>query len=422
MTTPLSAPISLEESPTAASPRISILNVKFSPNLGDGVIAECLEFGLLREIPYARVASLDIGGREVFGDSGSLTGTSLRPAAILDTWLPGSAAKIRRFLEPELVRVRYAAVWREKLKPCDAIIIGGGHLFSDVGGYFPNRLAIALDAAPAGRSVFVYGVGVAGSWSPSATQTVSHALARHRLRNVAVRDARSLHLWSRTFGAYPAGLCSDPGLLASTAYAAVSGAQERSAARVVGIGVAGATDLNAHADGGAVVGGSIGFFTALAEQIVGTGWSVVFFTNGAEDDRAALEAVREQVREHPTLLNRVSFALYPQKPADLVRLIAGFDGLIAHRLHANIVAYSCNVPHVGLGWDPKTQSFFDHVGRSRFCISGAAASVSDVASALQAAIEEGIDPAHRAAVISAAEGDVARLAHLIRGVTGVERC
>ena len=47
--------------------KISLLNVKYSPNLGDGIIAECLEHVLLQSDEVSDVSSCDLAGRSEFG-------------------------------------------------------------------------------------------------------------------------------------------------------------------------------------------------------------------------------------------------------------------------------------------------------------------------------------------------------------------
>ena len=43
--------------------KIALLNVKFSPNLGDGLLSECLERELAEALPGATVVSIDLAGR-----------------------------------------------------------------------------------------------------------------------------------------------------------------------------------------------------------------------------------------------------------------------------------------------------------------------------------------------------------------------
>ena len=43
--------------------RVVTFNVKYSPNLGDGVIAECLEAELARRLTCISINALDLAGR-----------------------------------------------------------------------------------------------------------------------------------------------------------------------------------------------------------------------------------------------------------------------------------------------------------------------------------------------------------------------
>ena len=43
--------------------KIALLNVKFSPNLGDGLLSECLERELAHALPGVEVVAIDLAGR-----------------------------------------------------------------------------------------------------------------------------------------------------------------------------------------------------------------------------------------------------------------------------------------------------------------------------------------------------------------------
>ena len=75
-----------------------------------------------------------------------------------------------------------------------------------------------------------------------------------------------------------------------------------------------------------------------------------------------------------TILALLSFGCTTKKsalqiPEELAHLISSYDAIVAHRLHANIIAYSYAIPHVGLGWDTKMEGFFEATSRDEFLIS-----------------------------------------------------
>lgn len=76
--------------------------------------------------------------------------------------------------------------------------------------------------------------------------------------------------------------------------------------------------------------------------------------------------------------------------------IAGFRAIIAHRLHANIIAYSLGIPSVGLSWDHKVVDIGTISGRERYFTHVTATTPADTVALLHAAIAEGIDPPRHA--------------------------
>ena len=47
---------------------VGTLNVKYSPNLGDGLLAECLEAELRSARPGVETRSIDLAGRTAYGE------------------------------------------------------------------------------------------------------------------------------------------------------------------------------------------------------------------------------------------------------------------------------------------------------------------------------------------------------------------
>jgi len=71
--------------------KLVILNVKYSPNLGDGIIAECYEAAVRRLQPGIDVSSCDLAGRTAFG--GGLNRSRQLVLDVLDK-LPGGVRQM----------------------------------------------------------------------------------------------------------------------------------------------------------------------------------------------------------------------------------------------------------------------------------------------------------------------------------------
>ncbi|EKF18440.1 polysaccharide pyruvyl transferase, partial [Nitratireductor pacificus pht-3B] len=65
--------------------KLLVFNVRYSPNLGDGVLALCLEAALRQAVPGLTVETIDLAGRDAYGAAG---GARRRQALTLLGWLP----------------------------------------------------------------------------------------------------------------------------------------------------------------------------------------------------------------------------------------------------------------------------------------------------------------------------------------------
>jgi len=397
--------------------KIRLLNVKYSPNLGDGVIADCLEHELARIRPGWDVGSVDLAGRTEFaagGDSGRGLALSVLSALPEEPRRQAMAALVR-----VLIARRYRGVWARALAGTDAVILGGGQLLSDVGLNFSQKVHHCLaEAETAGARAAIFAVGVSHPWTEVGRRQFLDAFESIGLAHVAVRDAGSQANWARHTagtGLPPAGLCRDPGLLAASAYGpAEAGAREgRTEGRPrVGVGVVHPHTLAHHGgDSAPTPAEALRFWTELAGHLSTAGYEVRFFTNGAGDDEAFLTKIMAGLDAR--LAGAVSRAPRPLRPETLVAEIAGMDALVAHRLHANIVAYAYAIPSVGLGWDAKVPAFFASIGRGEFALDASPPDAAVVATAAARALATPVDPEQHAAVLADTREGIAACADAI---------
>lgn len=347
--------------------KIGLLNIKYGPNLGDGAIAECLEGQLKAGIPGVELVAVDVGGREEFGGEGSILGARLGLTQRLGFLPTPVQSLIKTTLMPPMVARKYAGEWRARLRDCDALIVGGGHLLMDVDLYFPYRIMLAVKQARRGVPIFVHGVGVSKIWTPRGRACFDHVFQHGRLVSASVRDKQSLENWQQLFPNAEATVCRDPALLAADFYGPMGGGSSRKR-KCVAVGVADKDSLRQHADKDmAVIFGEIESYIRLLRELDAAGYDVLLFSNGADDEYLQQIVSTLRFRE-PALLDRLSVARRPRRPIDLVRDITQADVLIAHRLHANILAYAYGIPSIGLGWDRKLSSFFEASGRTKYLV------------------------------------------------------
>ena len=373
--------------------------LRYSPNLGDGIIAECLAHAIRARVSGAEVVTIDISGRSAFGDV-TLRNRALAIRVLQRLPRPQRRALVRWRLGRMLDRVEPA--WHAAAEGADMAMLGGGQIFSDADLNFCLKVARAAQVVAAHRlPLAIHAVGVSLNWSRRGRALFNGVFATD-LRQVGVRDAGARRAWiDQAAAREPAPrITRDPGLLAAECYGP---APERNGR--VGLCVTAPEILRYHADtavAGAGVAG-LGFFAALAQALCGAGHAVTLFSNGAAEDRAAVARLAGAPALAPLVATgRLAVAPAPERPEALAHLIGSFRGVVAHRLHACIVAYAYGVPVVGLGWDAKVRSFFEAIGARHLFAGSAGVGGAEVAGLLDTALAEGIDAAARQRVVSEA--------------------
>src|SRR6056297_2960110 len=125
----------------------------YSPNLGDGVIADCLAYGLRARRPGVEVTHVDLSGRRDFGHV-TIRGRRLLLAVLhvlpRALRLPLAERKLNRIVDGVAPEWRAAAA-------ADLAVIGGGQVLSDSSLNFPVKIGRAARMiAEAGTPVAVH--------------------------------------------------------------------------------------------------------------------------------------------------------------------------------------------------------------------------------------------------------------------------
>ena len=390
---------------------VLVFNDRFSPNVGDGLLAACLEHELRGQLAGESVHTIDVDGKVDFPAPHEPAVPAASPRQIVSSALPeplrsevsalGVGRRLRRITGP--------------VAEARAYVIGGGHLINGSGLYFPLRLrTLARLARTRGASLFVHSVGVTdpGRWRPSAARWLREAFdGNPDLRFVSVRDPLSARYWAQAFPNSPAPeVCPDPGLLTRKAFGASRSGEDAH----VGVGVIADHTATALATGPEAVRPTPRFYLELCRALVRRGRRPCLFTNGDPEDHEALGHILAQAQQDTTLRGQVEHAPRPTDERRLVATIGRFGGLVAHRMHATIAAYSLGIPAVGLAWDRKLESFFRSVKRERYFIADPRISPQSVAERVDEACRSGIPEEDRRRAVAAAEEGVSLLADRLR--------
>ncbi len=345
-----------------------IAGVAYSDNLGDGIIAECLQFAIKQNRPSAEIEIIDISGRTEY--SHEVVRNKSAKLAMLRR-MPKWCANLVMAAGISKIALRSSrTIWRPKLKAVDALVIGGGHLLLDKHLNFPIKLAVLSRLAKAESvPVALHAVGVSTHWSSIALKLFRPLVLRAADARVSVRDRQSANLLTSHLNRpeMPVEVVRDPGVLASRMYGLPAG----EGVIDVAINLSDPSELATYSD---EAGGDYGteFYVAtwlkIITALITEGRSITVFTNGAIEDEAFKAVIVEALgAQLPNPL--IHIAPRPTIPSDLAAIISRHKVLVAHRLHANVIGYSYGLGLVGLLWDSKLASFFESVSLSSACIS-----------------------------------------------------
>ncbi|TCS60712.1 polysaccharide pyruvyl transferase WcaK-like protein [Primorskyibacter sedentarius] len=367
--------------------KLVLAGVMHSPNLGDGVIAACIDEAARQYGRDVTLDWLDLAGRT--SPVPSLTQQSRRTAIlnILDAMPTFAQQILAQPLVKAQVRRKLAPLLPGKFENARGVIIGGGQLLSDVHLNFPVKIArIVAEAEARDLPIALHGVGVAQDWTAKGTRLFGRLLHSPKLRFVSVRDEASRshltqHLINLNTPKLPEiNVFPDPGLLAADLFS--SGAPANSSSRPrVGLGITHPVAIRAHSSNADNVAHLdwVKWYRNLAAELAKT-YQVILFTNGSPEDETMLaEVTALPLPDNIERLARVA------DPIALINFIGGLDGIAAHRLHALIVAYSLNVPSLGFRWDAKVDAFFKLTNSEKFLVDAPELPVNELSGLIAAA-------------------------------------
>lgn len=341
--------------------RIAVCGVRYSPNLGDGVISDCLGWMIRHLVPNAIPIHTDLAGRSSFGEE---TISSRRQKLKLLLALPQFAQDaIVRMLLGKKIRATLLPNWLENLDGCEAAIIGGGQLLSDSDLNFPLKIrGLMSGLRQKDLSCVFYACGVTYRGGAGAS-ILGQCLNDSIVKAIFLRDERSIEAaagFKNALGVSPSSKHAyDPAIHVSDAYA-----DRLTNEKEFDVGVNFTDPVNMTYSSGRelpYVATLDATMSDVVSALADSGQRVALFTNGATEDEEFLSHCEQLY----SLTAKPSVVRLPRpiQPAQLVQSIDRMQTVIAHRLHTNIIAFGLRIPSVGLEWSQKVPHFFQLVNR-----------------------------------------------------------
>lgn len=265
----------------------------------------------------------------------------------------------------------------------DLIIFGGGGVIKYKYQDFPQRISYFIKIAERHRiPVLFSAVGVEGyDDTDERCLMLKEALNSPSVRHATTRD--DLDTFRKYFDLNPeklAGLCTDPAVFTPQVF----GVKKAPGASTIGISVVRGRLFKTN-EKPWTESDEMDFVCGLIDVLESRGADYVLLSNGLHTDEIFMRhiAMHRGIPEARLILDI-------NDSDTLINIIANLKGLIAFRLHANIIASSLGVPSVGLEWNEKVRFFFSSVGRAERSIAFPDWNPEATLAAFDRALNEGI--------------------------------
>jgi polysaccharide pyruvyl transferase WcaK-like protein len=271
-----------------------------------------------------------------------------------------------KFYEKYLSFFTYKYYLRE-LQDVDVVIIVGGGLIKYKAQNFWLFLPSVIKAAEKlKKKVIINAVGVEGyDRYDYRCQKLKRALHSHCILQISTRDDYNT-LVSSYFDGNPQIDCvnvADPAVWTSECYNMKR--NKDISTGIIGLGIARGEIFIDH--GIDVSSEAIKkIYCSIAINLIKMGYTVEIYSNGASCDSSMVSEVFRYVCDlgYSNIRSRI-----PQTDVDLIEMISSYDAIIATRLHSCIIAYSLEIPAIGLVWNDKLKLFGEKIGSPSYFIT-----------------------------------------------------
>ncbi len=328
--------------------KILLVGEYYSENLGDPLLCRTVEQVIREHFPQAQIIPFDMSGK-TGADAWYQPETDPKmdwiTERVCDRFRDYRRAAICRAYEGD--RQRYLRVWY-RLKALrrehrfDLVIFSGGSLFMD---YFAGIVNLIIRQFAFSKTRILFHACGMSNLDADGIYLLRQALCSGKVASISLRD--SFGRFEELFSVKaPLTQTYDTALCCASRFSP-AGKREN----VLGVGLIDRCfDRQRH----------------LLAQLLRSGIRWQAFTNGSPYDqdcarKLLLEAgiPREKLEDY--LLPR------PESPEQLVGFVTGFSGIIAFRMHCQIVAASFGIPSYGLVWDDKITAFYEKLGFPENC-------------------------------------------------------
>lgn len=256
----------------------------------------------------------------------------------------------------------------EKIRSADLIVFAGGGLFGLSYLNFANFVEQILDEADAhGIPVIFSSLGINNMDATQENENrLTAVLHRPCIKAMSVRENQSVFERYSPERTYEITSVCDPVFWAAPIYdrdiADILKAKQARTKPVVGINLVRGGLFKDNGVDWALTKEET-YLYALARLLDEKDIDYRFFTNGSTWD---INTLRHFEKKYKIPREKLVFC---DTSRELVQAVAGFDAVVAIRMHASIIAYALSVPSVNFVWNPKIPYMYEKIGYPQRAVS-----------------------------------------------------
>ncbi len=275
----------------------------------------------------------------------------------------------------------------EMVRLADMIIFDGGGLVKYKQEKFYGYIIDLLEQAERyHKPVFFNGVGVEGyDEDDERCQNLKQALNLPCVKGISVRDdletLRRDYIVREDLESFEV---PDPAVYTPEVYQI----RRDPDSRVIGLGVARHMIFADYGNPEITREVQLDFWRDTARELEKMGYHWKVFVNGLRADYDFAKEVVEYLGHGDEMEEYL--VKRPTETGELVGTIASFAGIVACRMHANIIAYALQVPSIGLVWNEKLAFWGQRIGYPQRFLRPQEFQGETIARAMDQAVKEGV--------------------------------
>ncbi len=244
-----------------------------------------------------------------------------------------------------------------QLKYVDAVVFAGGILKATNEKFWIYIPELIQEAQKLGVPVFLNGIGVEPAIpGDERSEALKEAVNLPVVKGISVRD--DLDLLKSDYMVdpdIPLYRVTDSAVWSRWAYGIKVDKALKQSRRQIGVGIVRERLFADYGHPEMTRDKQIAFWTGVVRELEQKGLPWVLFTNGDRNDELFADEILETVGHGEKLPT-------PRNADELVARISRMRGVIAGRMHSNIIAYALGVPSVGFVWNRKLRFWSERIG------------------------------------------------------------